>query len=69
LNVEQERFLSERRLEAFKQLPWPIPASVLVQMTDEDLDRLYAAGVSETPEYGAYWSVLNAIVCRITGAA
>jgi hypothetical protein len=45
---------------AMRELPWPIPALVVIQFSDEDLDLLDAA--YETPEY---WSVLNGIVRRI----
>ncbi len=36
-----------------------IPAAVLVEMTDEDLDRLAAAPDRD------YWRVLNGVVTRI----
>jgi hypothetical protein len=50
----------ESRVQAMIELPWPIPALVILEMTDEDLDRLDAA--YDSPEY---WSVLNRIVRRI----
>ena len=50
----------ENRVQAMRELPWPIPALVIVEMTDEDLDLLDAA--YETREY---WSTLNTIVRRI----
>ena len=50
----------ENRVQAMLELPRPIPALVVIQMTDEDLDRLDAA--YDSPEY---WSVLNRIVTRI----
>ena len=43
-----------------RELQWPIPAAVLVGMTDEDLDRLAAASDRDT-----YWRVLNGVVERI----
>jgi hypothetical protein len=43
-----------------RDLPWPIPALVLLRFTDEDLDHLGAADTSE------YWPTLNRIVCRIS---
>jgi hypothetical protein len=50
----------ERRVGGMRDLPWPIPALVLLEMTDEDLDHLAdARGKDE------YWSVLNAVVRRI----
>ena len=51
----------ESRLTAFRELPWPIPALVIVGMTYEDRDRLAAASKAD------YWRVLNAIVTRIDG--
>jgi hypothetical protein len=60
-----DRFVCERRAHAFRELPWPIPATTIIQFTDEDLDRLYAASEAGRDEY---WSVLNAAVRRITGA-
>ena len=50
----------QNRVQAMRELPWPIPALVVIEMTDEDLDLLDA--VCEKPEY---WGVLNAIVTRI----
>jgi hypothetical protein len=50
----------ERRMAAMRDLPLPIPALVVVSMTDEDLDRLDAAADTDT-----YWTVLNEIVTRI----
>jgi hypothetical protein len=55
------RDILESRVQAMRELPWVIPALVILEMTDEDLDRLDAA--FDTPEY---WTVLNAIVTRIT---
>jgi hypothetical protein len=52
----------ENRVQAMRELPWVIPALVIVQFTDEDLDRLDAA--YDEPEY---WRVLNAVVRRIQG--
>jgi len=51
----------ERRIAAMRDVPWPIPALVIIEMTDEDLDDLAAARPDE------YWGVLNAIVRRIQG--
>jgi hypothetical protein len=50
----------ESRVAAMRDLPWLIPALVLVEFTDEDLDNLDAA--TDTDKY---WTVLNAIVSRI----
>jgi len=50
----------ENRVQAMRELPWVIPALVIVEMTDEDLDLLDASY-----ETGEYWTVLNGIVSRI----
>jgi hypothetical protein len=50
----------ENRVHAMREIPWVIPALVLVEMTDEDLDNLDAAADTDT-----YWTVLNVIVARI----
>jgi phage FluMu protein gp41 len=50
----------ERRIAAMRDVPWPIPALVIIEMTDEDLDNLDAAADADN-----YWTVLNAIVSRI----
>jgi hypothetical protein len=50
----------ENRVQAMRELPWPIPALVVVEFTDEDLDLLDAAADTDR-----YWSVLNEIVTRI----
>jgi hypothetical protein len=56
--------LLETRVAAMRDLPWPLPALVVVEFTDEDLDLLDAA--ADTDEY---WSVLNRIVTRIESEA
>lgn len=53
--------IAEGRLKTFLELPWIIPAAVLLEFTDEDLDNLSAASEDE------YWSVLNRVVARIEG--
>jgi hypothetical protein len=58
--VIPEQDILENRVHAMRELPWPIPALVVISMTDEDLDLLDAA--YETREY---WSTLNTIVTRI----
>jgi hypothetical protein len=50
----------ERRVAAMREIPWPIPALVIISMSDEDLDRLDVAADADK-----YWSVLNEIVTRI----
>ena len=50
----------ENRVQAMRELPWPIPALVVIEFTDEDLDLLDEA--YEKPEYR---STLNTIVRRI----
>ena len=54
-----DAYITELRLKAVRELPWPIPAAILVGMTDEDLDRLASASKED------YWRVLNGIVTRI----
>jgi hypothetical protein len=50
----------ENRVQAMRELPWVIPALVIIEITDEELDLLDAA--YDKPEY---WSTLNTIVKRI----
>jgi hypothetical protein len=50
----------ESRVQAMRELPWVIPALVIIEMRDEDLDTLDAAADTDK-----YWTVLNAIVSRI----
>jgi hypothetical protein len=50
----------ENRVMAMRELPWPTPALVVIEMSDEDLDNLDAA--ADSPEY---WGILNRIVTRI----
>ena len=52
--------LVENRVQAMRELPWPIAALTIIEMTDEDLDNLDAAY-----ETDSYWSVLNRIITRI----
>jgi hypothetical protein len=46
-----------------RDVPWPMPAVVLLQFTDEDLDRLDMAGDASRDDY---WHTLNEIVRRIS---
>jgi hypothetical protein len=62
--VIPDSYITESRLRAVRELPWPIAAAVLLEMTDEDLDHLAAA-----PDTDHYWSLLNAIVTRIQNGA
>ena len=55
--------ITDLRAKVVRELPWPIPAAVLLEMTDEDLDHLAAASNDE------YWRVLNGIVRRIESRA
>ena len=54
-----DTLLVKERLKTFMELPWVLPAAVLMEVSDEDLDNLGAVGPEE------YWSVLNGIVRRI----
>jgi hypothetical protein len=54
----------EGRVQAMRELPWPIPALVIIEMTDEDLDHLDAAADTDK-----YWTVLNGMVTRIESEA
>jgi len=58
--VIPDQGILENRVQAMRELPWVIPALVIIEMTDENLDLLDAA--YEKPEY---WTVLNGIVSRI----
>lgn len=50
----------ESRVQAMRELPWVIPALVIIEMTEEDLDNLDAAADTHR-----YWPLLNGIVRRI----
>ena len=50
----------EGRVQAMRELPWVLPALVIIEMKDEDLDNLDAAADTDK-----YWTVLNTIVSRI----
>jgi hypothetical protein len=51
----------ERRLRQLERLPWPVPAAVIMRMTEADFDALdMAQGRDE------WWRVLNAIMVRVT---
>jgi hypothetical protein len=55
-----ERLLDDeilrRRASAYARLPWVLPATVLLEITDADLDDL-----ASTPD-GEYWTLLNRII-------
>jgi hypothetical protein len=57
--VIPDAFITDLRAKVVRELPWPIPAAMLLKMRDEDLDRLAAASED------AYWRVLNGVVRRI----
>jgi hypothetical protein len=50
----------DRRVAAMTAIPWPIPSTIIMYMTDEDLDNLDAAANTDR-----YWAQLNRIVGRI----
>jgi hypothetical protein len=50
----------ENRVQAMRELPWIIPALIVIEMSDEDLDTLDAAADTDR-----YWTVLSTIVSRI----
>jgi hypothetical protein len=58
--VIPDQDILENRVLAMRELPWPIPALVVIQFTDKDLDLLDAAYDTDK-----YWSVLNGIIARI----
>ena len=51
----------ERRLRQLERLPWPVPAAVIMRMTDADFDALDMARDNDE-----WWRVLNAIMVRVT---
>ena len=55
-----DSYILERRVQVVRELPLAIPASVLLELTDADLDRLDMA-----QDRDAYWRTLNAIVARV----
>jgi hypothetical protein len=55
-----DAFVAERRIRALWELPWVLPATVVIGMTDEDLDLLYAARDKDE-----YWRLLRNIVERL----
>jgi hypothetical protein len=46
--VIPDAHITDLRAKVVRELPWPIPAAVLLEMTDEDLDRLAAAPNRDT---------------------
>jgi len=58
--VIPDQDILENRVMAMREIPWPIPALVVIQFSDEDLDLLDAAYDTEK-----YWTLLNGIVRRI----
>jgi hypothetical protein len=51
------------RARVMQEIPWPVPALVMIRMTDADLDELDLATGSRH-----YWRTLNAIVARINAS-
>jgi hypothetical protein len=50
-----------RRLRQLERLPWPVPAAVIMRMTEADFDALDMARDNDE-----WWRVLNAIMVRVT---
>jgi len=50
----------ERRLRQLERLPWPVPASIIMSMTEADFDALDMAQSRDE-----WWHVLNGIVIRV----
>ena len=50
----------ERHLCQLERMPWPIPASIIMSMTEADFDALDMAQSRDE-----WWRVLNAIVIRV----
>jgi hypothetical protein len=57
-----DAFVAERRIRALSlwELPWVLPATVVIGITDEDLDLLNAARDKDE-----YWRLLRNIVERL----
>jgi hypothetical protein len=51
----------ERRVKVVRELPWPLPALTVIQMSDADLDALDGAG----DDVDLSWDRLNFIFRRI----
>jgi hypothetical protein len=62
--IQNNPYHIEKRLRVVRELPWPLPALTVVQITDTDLDALDATG----DDADAYWDELNRIVGRIVGS-
>jgi len=56
-----DAYILERRLRQLQSLPWPIPAVVIMRMTDADFDALDMAACRDE-----WWRVLNTIVSRVS---
>jgi hypothetical protein len=62
--ITRDPHILRGHIRALHSVPWPIPAVVLIQFTDEDLDELDLA--EQAGSRDAYWRCLNRIVGRIT---
>jgi hypothetical protein len=51
----------ERRLRQLERLPWPVPAAVIMRMSEADFDALDMARDNDE-----WWRGLNGIVVRVT---
>ncbi len=63
----EDGHIHDRRTRALRELPRTIPAAVVMQLRDDDLDRLGAVSREENP--AQYRRILAAIVSRMTGDA
>jgi hypothetical protein len=61
--ITRDPHILRRHIRALHSVPWPIPAVVLIQFTDQDLDDL---DLAEQAGRDVFWRCLNRIVGRIT---
>ncbi len=58
-----DTYITDKRLRVVRDLPWVMPAGVLLGFTDEDLDNLAAVH----HDLDACWHTLSAVALRIQG--
>ena len=56
-------YVMGRRLRQLHRLPWALPATLVVRLTDAHLDEL---DIAEQAGRGSYWLALNRIVHELT---
>jgi hypothetical protein len=61
--MTRDPYILSKRIRVMHNLPWAIPATLMVRLTDQHLDEL---DLAERTSRDAYWLALGRIVHELT---